>query len=567
MRRTIQSAIPALTSLLLVSELFVGNVSSQTVDSLSVSNAETSHSSAPLIYTAIPLPDGRTLVGGTTIQFISSGGQAHTNLARLNSDGSVDDSFKASIPGTTYDSATINCVTLLTNGQILVGGVFSMVSGQSRYNIARLNADGTLDAGFNAGYMDGSVNGILVTPGGKILVCGSFTRINGTTCYGLCQLKNDGGLDPYFGAGANNSIMSVALQPDGRILAEGTFTSIGGQSRTNLARLNANGTIDASFQPAAFNYVANEGIGGFGGSVAVQPDGKIIVGGMFARVNGFSHTNIVRFNVDGTLDSGFNAQADLHDCWGLQTLTLQADGKILVGDDSLTLDGHMCPYLGRLQADGSMDPGFSTNLVSGEMVYSSVVQADGRILVAGWFGSLGGATRTGLGRLINTDAATQSLSFDGTNVVWLRGGTSPELWRAAFEASTNGTDWSYLGDGSHTNGGWQLSNVIVPAGATIRARGFIAAGRFNGSGWCVECVYPQAAPAIESSDGCLGFRSNQFGFHLCGSAGSTVVIEASSNLLDWSPVATNVLPGAPIYFSDPCANGEVRGFYRARLQE
>jgi uncharacterized delta-60 repeat protein len=522
-----------------------------------------------LVYTAIPLPDGKTLAGGATIRFLSSGNQWHTNLVRLNSDASVDDGFRTSITGAqASDVPAVNCITLQTNGQILVGGSFTKINGQTHYNIGRLNTDGTLDDSFNAGGVNYRINCLLVQPDGNILIGGSFTSVNSQSCIGLCRLNYDGSRDTNFNAGANNSVMALALQPDGQILAVGRFTSIGGQSRTNLARLNANGSLDPSFQPATFSFFGNKGISGFGGALTVQPDGKILVGALFDRVNGLSHTNIARFNSDGTLDTDFNAQADLYDCWGLQTLTLQTDGEILVGDDSLTLNGHPCPYLGRLNPDGGLDAGFKTNLIgSGWMVFSSAVQPDGRILTAGWFSSLGGLTRAGLGRVINTDIATQLLNYDGTNILWLRGGTSPEVWRIALESSTNGTDWTYLGGGLRVNGGWQLSNVSVPTNATIRARGFITGGRFNGSSWFVESVYPQTAPTIAMNDGNLGFRSNQFGFDLVGSAGSTVVVDASGTLLDWSPVATNMLPSGPLYFTDPASTNSPHRFYRARLQQ
>jgi uncharacterized delta-60 repeat protein len=567
MKGTLLTALLGFTICLLAVDLFICAANAQTTDSLNVTYGGTSGSSAALVHTAIPLPNGKILVGGSSIRFLSSGNQWHTNLVRLNSDGSVDDSFGTSIAGARpSDAVGLECIALQTNGQILVGGTFTKINGEGHYSIGRLNTDGTVDTQFGAS-VNNYVYCLLVQPDGKILIGGSFTSVSGQSCSGLCRLNYDGSRDTNFNAGANNSIMSLALQPDGQIVVEGKFTSIGGQPRTSLARLNADGSLDSSFQLVTFG-TSGTLIGGFGGALAVQPDGKILVGAMFSRVNGLSHTNIVRFNSDGTLDTDFNAQTDQYGSWGLQTLTLQTDGKILVGDDSLTLNSQPCPRLGRLNADGSLDAGFKTNLIgSGTMVFSSTVQPDGRILTAGWFSILGGLTRPGLGRLINTDNATQHLSYDGTNVLWLRGGTSPELWRTSFEASTNGTDWTYLGDGLRVSGGWQLSNVSASADATIRARGFAAGGRSAGSSWFMESVYPQAAPAIVMNDGNLGLRSNQFGFNLIGSAGSTVVIDASGTLLDWSPIATNMLPSGPLYFTDPASTNSPHSFYRARLQQ
>jgi uncharacterized delta-60 repeat protein len=559
MRKTIKLCW-GITALLLLNDLVVGAAHSQTVDSLNVLIAGSGSSSAALLYTAIRLPAGKILAGGDSITFTSSGNHSHTNLVLLNSDGSVDDSFNLSI-------GSINCVAIQTNGQILVGGNFSTINGQSHYNLGRLNANGTLDTQFNAGYINNGLICTLVQPDGKILIGGAFTTVNSQSCSGLCRLNYDGSQDTGFNAGANGSVATLALQPDGKILVRGTFTSIGGKSRTNFARLNPDGSLDSSFQPVSFTTLGATGFAGFGGALLVQPDGKILVGGFFDTVNGLSHTNIVRFNANGTLDTNFNAQADLYDCWGLQTLTLQTDGKILVGDDSHTLNGHSCPYLGRLNADGSLDAGFSTNLVGGVMVFSSTLQSDGKILVGGWFNSLGGLSRNTFGRLINTDIAMQYFNYDGTNIFWQRGGTSPEVWRTSFESSTDGTNWIYLGEGVRVGSGWQLTNVSVSTNATLRARGFIAGGRCNGSSWFVESLCSLPTPRIVINDGCLGFRTNRFGFNLNGKTNSTVVIDASSTLLDWTPIATNILPSSgQMYFCDPCSTNFIRKFYRVRMQ-
>ncbi len=125
------------------------------------------------------------------------------------------------------------------------------------------------------------------------------------------------------------------------------------------------------------------------------------------------------------------------------------------------------------------------------------VQADGKILVGGEFTTLGGQPRNYIGRLNNTAPATQSLTYDGSTLTWLRGGTSPEVWRTTFDASTNsGTDWFGLGAGTRISGGWQLTGVSLPAVWTIRARGFVTGGEFNGSAWFVETNLVTSAPLI-----------------------------------------------------------------------
>jgi len=546
-----------MAAFLLANGMRVGPAQAQTVDSLNVTTDGIVGGASPTINSAISLPNGQMLVGGSMAQFISSAHHSHTNLVLLNVDGSVDDSFNANIIYIDFDleEGNVNCLALQTNGQILVGGYFTAINGKNCDLLGRLNVDGTLDTSFNAGTVFGGYNGgtycLQVLSNGQILV-GSGK--------GLYRLNYDGSLDTNFNAGANNYVLSLALQPDGKIVAVGSFPSSGGQSPTNLVRLNADGSLDPGFQPHTIDFQ-----GWAAGPLQVQPDGRILVGGFFDRVDGLSHTNLVRLNADGSLDPNFTAQADWHNCFGVGSFALQTDGKMLVGGDSLTLDGRPCPSLGRLNGDGSLDGSFSTNVFDpGGIVLSTALEPDGRMLVGGFFSSIGGQNRVGLGRLSNTCAATQSLNYDGTNLLWLRGGASPEVWRASFEATADGTNWTDLGDGSRVGGGWQLTHVRVATNAMIRTRGFVTGGRYNGSSWFVESDFLPIAPILGATGGNPGFQNRHLGFSFSGSIGSTVVIDASSNLLNWLPLVTNVFPSGCRPFNDPGSTNSPRRFYRAR---
>jgi hypothetical protein len=161
-----------------------------------------------------------------------------------------------------------------------------------------------------------------------------------------------------------------------------------------------------------------------------------------------------------------------------------------VGGQFTTLGGQTCYYLGRLNADGTLDSGFNPR--TGNWVVSMAVQTDGKILVGGDFTTLGGLTRNSIGRLSNTAPATQSLTFDGSTITWLRGGTSPEAWRTTFDLSTDGLTWTNLGAGTRRAGGWQLAVASSPPSGVIRGRSYITGGIYNGSGWFVETqiLYP-----------------------------------------------------------------------------
>src|SRR6266581_1650760 len=202
-----------------------------------------------------------------------------------------------------------------------------------------------------------------------------------------------------FNPGANAAVDSLAVQADGKILVGGGFTTLGGQSRNYIGRLNGDGTLDTSFNPGAvggaFPYVS---------SVAVQADEKILVGGFFAILGGQFRYGIGRLNPDGTLDTGFNPGAGI----SVSSLAVQADGKILVAGRFPALGGQSRTNIGRLNADGTLDTSFSPGAAG--LLYSLALQADGKILLGGSFLTLGGQSRNNIGRL-NADG-TLDTSFN-----------------------------------------------------------------------------------------------------------------------------------------------------------
>jgi uncharacterized delta-60 repeat protein len=183
-----------------------------------------------------------------------------------------------------------------------------------------------------------------------------------------------------FNPGVDSGVNCVAVQADGKILVGG-YVNWYGQL---LCRLNEDGSLDTTISLAAWSAVR---------CIALQPDGKILVGGSFNSFGGYPRNNIGRLNADGTVDFSFNPGADAEvDC-----LTVQADGKILVGGWFSWLGGVPRNYIGRLNPDGSVDTTFNPGAGSG--VTCMAVQADGKILVGGAFNLLGGQSRNYIGRL------------------------------------------------------------------------------------------------------------------------------------------------------------------------
>jgi uncharacterized delta-60 repeat protein len=485
-------------------------------------------------------------------------------VGRVDDAGAIDSSFPVTFYGEGF------CVAIQTNGQILIGGPFVSLDGITCSNIARLNCDGTVDTNFNP-RADNSVLALAGQADGKWVVGGWFDSLGGQPHSYLGRINADGTVDSTFTNGTSSVIHSIAVQPDGKIIVVGDFLDLGGQPCQRIGRLNPDSSPDLTFQNAG-TVSTNTGANAIVNCVVLQSDGKILVGGNFTALGGQSRSGVGRLNTDGTLDSSFDpVTGNGNSGVVINSLVLQTDGKILVGGEFGSLAGDQRGNLGRLNSDGTVDMTF--NPILSETPYipevsSLALQDNGELLVAGVFDHLAGIAVSDLGRLTATYPATQELTFDGYTITWLRGGTSPEVWRTTFEYSTDGTNWASLGDGTRQEGGWQLNGVAVPVNSSLRARGFTVGGNDDSSTWYVESslvVVSNLPPKIITSDGSLGFRSDRFGFTVAGLISQVVVIEASTNLTDWLPLATNKLDSGLLYFSDAGWTNCEKRFYRARL--
>lgn len=333
--------------------------------------------------------DDRIIIGGNFI--IGTGANQRVNLARLDADGSHDATF---LDGIGAQGGEVGTIALQFDGSVYAGGAFETFNGLSRSALARVAANGMFDAAFGTVIgSPASVEAMAIETDGRILIGGDFLGVNEAFRSRIARLNADGSIDTGFdpGAGANNIVYSIALQADGRILIGGSFTSFDGQTANRLARLNADGSLDTSFS-ASFNGTVE--------AVAVQTDGRILVGGAFSSVNGVSGTNrIVRLNSNGTTDAAFNAGTGFNNI--VQTLAIQANGQIIVGGFFTAYNGAAANRIARLNADGSLDTAFTTNTGTGfnNPVYIAVLQPDGGILVGGSFSSLNGMSQSGLARL------------------------------------------------------------------------------------------------------------------------------------------------------------------------
>jgi uncharacterized delta-60 repeat protein len=300
----------------------------------------------------------------------------------------LDTSFTPSLNG------TVNAIAIQSDGKIVVGGIFS-----SPYNnVARFHSSGALDTTFNPGAgPDDKVRAVAVQTDGRILIGGSFFYLNSYSIHYLARLNSNGSVDTGFVPNPNDAVYTIALQADAKIVVGGWFTTIAGASRNRIARLNTSGSNDSSFAPGT-------GASSIVYSAAIQNDGRILIGGAFTSFNGTSRNRIARLTSTGPLDTTFNPGTGANNV--VYSVALQANGRVLLGGSFTTVDGFGLNRIARLEANGTRDATFSpgsgaepTPPATSADVKSVVLQADAKILIGGTFTKFNGATRNRVARL------------------------------------------------------------------------------------------------------------------------------------------------------------------------
>lgn len=419
--------------------------------------------------------DGRILVGG---EFNTLGGVTRYGLGRLLTGGAVDPDFEATVHSFLGSGSLQfwvpfhrpDCILVQPDGKILVGGFFTNLAGVARQGLARLEADGSADLTFDAG-QPWSVSALARQPDGKILVGGNFSTLGFGAATNLGRILPNGSLDPNFYAQVNGLVHTLALRPDGKILAGGAFTEVNGVARTNLALLHSDGTLDETFDPQPGGQVL---------SLALTPEGKILAGGTFTNVGSLARTNLVRLHPGGTVDESFTSGTD----GAVNVILLQSNGRIVLVGSFSTVNGVPRVGLARLEPEGTLDPAFAPQ-TGNTSVFAAALQPDGHLLVGGNFLTVAGQNRTRIARVLNPDAAPQSLSQTGQTLQWQRGGAAPDFLRAEAEAVTpNGT--LSLGEMERLAGGWQISHPAIGSNWTVRLRGVLPGGYRNGSASLAE---------------------------------------------------------------------------------
>jgi len=282
------------------------------------------------------------------------------------------------------------------SGESYIGGNFNAYNNNSsaaQNFIAKVDINGQLDASFNTGSgFDAAVAALSLDASGNIVAGGQFHSFNGSLYNGIARLLPNGTVDPTFnpGYGANGAVLATAIQPDGKILIGGSFSSYNLTNVSGIARLNVDGSLDTSFNPGS-------GVAGSVYSIVVGTNGEVYIGGSFTNVAGYSVNNLASLNSNGSFNSGFAVGSGLDAPVSCMAYT---NGQIYIGGGFTEL-GNLAigPGVARLNANGTVDPSFNVGTGPDNNVLALTLQPDGKILITGIFESYNQTRRCGVARL------------------------------------------------------------------------------------------------------------------------------------------------------------------------
>ncbi|MEI2707932.1 MAG: T9SS type A sorting domain-containing protein [Chitinophagaceae bacterium] len=365
--------------------------------------------STALVTSLLIRPDGKTWITGKDIS--TNGGTNKTGIMLLAANGTIDPSFAVtSGAGLGY---SINSLVPVSNNKILIGGNFISFNGSltGSTKIARVNNDGSLDQSFalgNSVYTTGSIVSMSMQADSTILFSGSFTNTISGSNNSLEKLTKNHVLDLRFNepTGAKARVKTFTVQPDSKIMIGGQFLAFNKVNRNRIARITFDGELDTTYAPFS-------GANGDVNSILVQSNGKILAAGAFTKFNDTITGKLIRTDALGNIDTAFLNKIGLGANNTINVMAFQADGKIIIGGDFGYFNGITANYLARLNTDGSFDNTFDIGSGGFGSVRDVVVQLDGKILVGGNFQFFGSSSSRGIVRL-NSDGSIDASFLSGT---------------------------------------------------------------------------------------------------------------------------------------------------------
>ena len=459
-------AIPAAVGVVVSSARATDGALDPTFDADGIVTTDLTNSD--VAYSVVIQPDGKIVVAGYTI----SGNQDFA-LARYNTNGSLDTTFDTDGKLTTdlggnHDQAF--SVALQPDGKIVVAGK-STISGVEDFALARYNTNGSLDTTFDTdgklttdlGGTNSEARSMALQPDGKIVVVGS-TNTSGNQDFALARYNTNGSLDTTFDTDGklttdltNSDVAySVVIQPDGKIVVAGHIIS--GNEDFALARYNTNGSLDTTFDTDGKLTTDLGGNNDQALSMALQPDGKIVVAG-YSAISAGGDFALARYNTNGSLDTTFDTDGKLTTDLGgnnedvATSTALQPDGKIVVAGYTNPTGGNYDFALARYHSNGTLDTTFDSDgkLITDlggpdDEAQSMALQPDGKIVVAGFSNASGiydfAMVRYEAAPLATTLAASTATSSSASITFTMTGSGTIDC---STLSSTSGVDFDLTG--------------------------------------------------------------------------------------------------------------------------
>jgi uncharacterized delta-60 repeat protein len=361
--------------------------------------------------------NGRIVVAG----YSDASGSDDFALARYMPNGALDSTFNSTGTVLTDFSGSGSsdlgaAVAIQPDGKIVMAGP-SAAGGSFDFALARYTPQGALDASFNStGMVTTDFGGsgqdvayaMAIQADGRIVVAG-YSNASGSVDFALARYTPSGALDTTFnstgmvttdfgGSGGEDVAYAVAIQSDGKIVAAGGSGPAADDFA--LARFTPNGALDTSFNSVGTVLTDFNGLGSYDQALgaAIQPDGKIVAGGITFANGDSSDFALARYTPNGVLDTSFNSVGTVitdFNCSGsydqANAVAIQGDGKIVAsGTCVANLGGDFA--LARYKPNGALDTSFNTTgtvttdfsgVGSDEGALALVIQRDGKLVAAG----------------------------------------------------------------------------------------------------------------------------------------------------------------------------------------
>ena len=426
----------------------------------------------------------------------------------------------------------------------------------SAWGLSALAQPGAVDATFDSNTaIIGSVHAMALQADGKIVVGGSFTQVRGISQTVPARIQTNGLLDRAYNrtSGVDGFVEAMAVQPDGKVIIGGSFASYSGSTRASVARIANDGSLDSSFNCSVDSYIY---------AMALQPDGKVVLAGVFNSVNGTARGHLARVNSDGSIERNFNSTLGAND--EIKTVTVLPNGKLVIAGSFTQYNSTNRQFVARLNADGNLDGTFKPDAIAGAFVSQVAYQKDGKLFIVGPFTAVNGIARNGLARLNAdgtldtsfdqgpglTDVTSIAVQSDGKLLV---GTTGAQAFLSRLKSSGE-VDASFTPALLATNNALQINLILLQPNGKITAS---LSSPGTGVAHLVRLLGDLPSVSLTAN------RNGSIS--VSGAIGSKVRIEFNSDLAttNWISLTNLVLPGSPYLLSDPQTSGSNNRFYRA----